>query len=71
MRHDASELIRLKYKYRRMILRGELDLPLDAARQLVGPDCAYHLYFMVGNDNSKQDCGEKYNSPAGRQRKRR
>jgi len=43
MRAEA-EAVRLRYRYRRMILRGELRLPLDAARALVGPDCAYHLY---------------------------
>ncbi|MEM2126427.1 MAG: hypothetical protein QXQ53_08535 [Candidatus Methanosuratincola sp.] len=50
MGHDASELIRLRYKYRSMILRGELKLPIDAARQLVGPDCAYHLYHLIGDN---------------------
>jgi hypothetical protein len=28
-----------------MVLLGRARLPLDAARRLVGPDCAYHLYF--------------------------
>ena len=28
-----------------IVLLGRARLPLDAARRLVGPDCAYHLYF--------------------------
>jgi hypothetical protein len=32
-------------KYKRLILLGKLRLPLDVARPIVGPDCAYHLYF--------------------------
>lgn len=40
----AAEEVRLRYLYRRLILRGRLRLPPEAARPLVGPDCAYHLY---------------------------
>ena len=32
------------HRYRRLILLGRLALAHDAARRLVGPDCAYHLY---------------------------
>ncbi len=31
--------------YRRLVLLGRVNLPLAEARKLVGPDCAYHLYF--------------------------
>ena len=31
--------------YRRLVLLGKVSLPLAEARKLVGPDCAYHLYF--------------------------
>ena len=31
--------------YKRLVLLGKARLPLPAARRLVGPDCAYHLYF--------------------------
>ncbi len=41
-----SEEIRIRYKYRDLILRGRVRLPLDAARKIVGPDCAYHLYSV-------------------------
>ena len=40
----SPEEIRLRYLYRRAILRGGARVPLEAARKLVGPDCAYHLY---------------------------
>jgi hypothetical protein len=36
---------RIRDRYRRLVLLGKAKLPLDAARRLVGPDCAYHLYF--------------------------
>ena len=39
------EALRILSRYRRMVLLGQAKLPLDAARRLVGPDCAYHLYF--------------------------
>ncbi|HEY6548377.1 MAG TPA: hypothetical protein VI589_10740 [Vicinamibacteria bacterium] len=38
------EAARLLGRYRKLILLGRLRLPLEAARRLVGPDCAYHLY---------------------------
>jgi hypothetical protein len=42
---DRREAARLRYHYRRLILLGRVALPLEAARRIVGPDCAYHLYF--------------------------
>jgi len=39
------EAQRIRNRYRRLVLLGAVKLPLDAARRLVGPDCAYHLYF--------------------------
>jgi hypothetical protein len=36
---------RVLARYRRLVLLGRARLPLAAARRLVGPDCAYHLYF--------------------------
>jgi hypothetical protein len=41
---SSPDEIRLRYLYRRLVLGGSVRLPLDAARRLVGPDCAYHLY---------------------------
>lgn len=42
--NPRAELIRIRYKYRRMVIRGEIKVPHEAAVKLVGPDCAYHLY---------------------------
>ena len=39
------EAQRIRSHYRRLVLLGKARLPLEVARQLVGPDCAYHLYF--------------------------
>jgi len=36
-------------RYRRLILLGKVSLPLEEARRIVGPDCAYHLYFRHAN----------------------
>ena len=43
-----SEEIRIRYKYRKMILSGKAKISLESARALVGPDCAYHLYGLTG-----------------------
>jgi len=39
-----SEIIRKKYKYRKLVLEGKINLPLWALKKLIGPDTAYHLY---------------------------
>jgi len=44
---NTPDEIRLRYLYRSIILRGKARLPLEAARKLVGPDCAFHLYSTV------------------------
>ena len=36
---------RTLHRYRRLVLLGKLTLPLAEARRLLGPDCAFHLYF--------------------------
>jgi len=43
----SPEEIRLRYLYRRLIVGGGVRVPLEAARKLVGPDCAYHLYATL------------------------
>lgn len=45
--NETAELMRLRYKYRRLLMEGRIRLPLEGAVRLMGPDCAYHLYFMV------------------------
>ena len=42
---ERLEALRILGRYRRLVLLGRAKLPFDAARRLVGPDCAYHLYF--------------------------
>ena len=52
MTSDKSELIRKKYKYRRLIMTGKIKLPHREAAQLLGPDCAYHLYSIPDQEQS-------------------
>ncbi len=64
-----SEEIRLRYLYRRLIIEGKVNISFDAARKLVGPDCAYHLYAFAGRkkhrfavarkEPQKRHCPEK------------
>jgi hypothetical protein len=42
---ETLETARILSRYKRLVLLGRARLPLEAARRLVGPDCAYHLYF--------------------------
>ena len=63
---SRSELIRKKYLYRRLIMSKKISLPLEAAKGMVGPDCAYHLYsqFNTGDahtDTSRDETREKEN----------
>jgi len=39
-----AERIRIQHQYKRLVLLDRVRLPLAAARRLVGPDCAFHLY---------------------------
>ena len=41
---DEIEGLRILARYNRLILLGKARLPLEEARRIVGPDCAYHLY---------------------------
>ncbi len=44
MKTAKAEQIRLQYRYRNLILKGKLKVPLSTAKKLIGPDTAYHLY---------------------------
>jgi hypothetical protein len=44
-RDERATVLRILSHYRRLVLLGKARLPLDEACRLVGPDCAYHLYF--------------------------
>jgi hypothetical protein len=49
---ERLDAARILSRYRRLVLLGRARLPLDAARRLVGPDCAYHLYFRHAETRS-------------------
>ena len=55
--NGSGEEIRLRYQYRNLILSGKVRLSLESARRLVGPDCAYHLYSVVGSKKKKRMTG--------------
>jgi len=44
--------------YRNLILRGRVNVSLEAVRKLVGPDCAYHLYSIVDLKKSGKKRGD-------------
>ena len=44
MDQEQSEIVRKKYQLRHLLMCGKIILPYAAAKKLVGPDCAYHLY---------------------------
>lgn len=51
---NDHESIRIKYKYRKLIQKGNIRLSHQGAVKLIGPDCAYHLYTTMGKtDESK------------------
>lgn len=49
-RSDKAEQMRLRALYKRLALEGRLKgLSIEALRSIVGPDCAYHLYWAAGD----------------------
>jgi hypothetical protein len=44
---NHAQDIRLRFLYRGMVLRGKACISLDAARRLIGPDCAFRLYARL------------------------
>ena len=50
-RASRSEEIRVRQKYRALVMRGRLNLPLTAVVRLVGPDCAYHAYRRLAGSS--------------------
>jgi hypothetical protein len=57
-------------RYRRLILLGKASLPLEEARRIVGPDCAYHLYFRHASDTGSDDGAPKRAAKRRRTRRR-
>jgi hypothetical protein len=47
VKRKAQEM-RLRALYRKFAMRGGRSFSIDAVRGLVGPDCAYHLYGVIG-----------------------
>ena len=54
MNREAEE-IRLRYRYRDLIIRGKIRISFEGARKLVGPDCAYHLYSVVDRKRNRKE----------------
>jgi hypothetical protein len=48
MPNEKAEIARKKYLYRRLIIQGKLRIKHELAKQLIGPDTAYHLYSRYG-----------------------
>jgi hypothetical protein len=53
-RQEEIEARRLLARYRRLILLGSTRLPLEEARRILGPDCAYHLYFRTATSPTRR-----------------
>jgi len=41
---EKAEILRIGYKYRKILRSGIIKIPHKDAEKLIGPDCAYHLY---------------------------
>ncbi len=46
MKKITAEEIRIRQRYRSLILLGRARISLESARGLVGQDSAYHLYAL-------------------------
>jgi hypothetical protein len=55
--NSKAEEIRIRYLYRDLVLRRKIRLPLEGAMNIVGPDCAYHLYSVA--ELTSSDGGRK------------
>ena len=51
MSHALAETLRIQSQVKRLVLLGQLRLPLSVARRIVGPDCAFHLYTRTELDH--------------------
>jgi hypothetical protein len=57
-RGETAAARRTLAAYRRLVLLGKVRIPLAEARKLLGPDCAYHLYFRHRR-TAEADSGRK------------
>lgn len=44
--NSKIEEIRIKYKYKELILKNKIKINRTIASKIVGPDCAYHIYNL-------------------------
>lgn len=61
-----AEEIRIRYLYRNLLLRKKIRLPFKAAVEVVGPDCAYHLYPVLDSKKCESLEDRKGRSKKGR-----
>ena len=54
MTRSEAAAARTLHRYRRLVLLGKIQLPLKEARALLGPDCAFHLYFRHARKTSRK-----------------
>lgn len=60
------EARRILGEYRRLVLLGKVRVPLAEGRRLVGPDCAFHLYFRHAAQVAPATAGAGRKSRAAR-----
>lgn len=51
---EEAEIMRIGYKYRKILRTGRIALPYKDAVKIIGPDCAYHLYH-AGDEIMKKN----------------
>lgn len=49
-KNPKAEVIHIRGLYRKFILANKVNLPYESLKNLIGPDCAYHLYKMTDNE---------------------
>ncbi len=54
MKSAKAREMQIRYKIRKMILSGKIDIPVEDAIKLVGPDTAYRLYSNVKGSKQKK-----------------
>ncbi len=54
MKSAKAREMRIRYKIRKLILTGKIDIPVEDAKNLVGPDTAYRLYSNVKGRRQKE-----------------
>jgi hypothetical protein len=51
LKNPKADNIYLKGLYTKLVLNGEVNLPYESLKGLIGPDCAYHLYRVRSPNN--------------------